>query len=659
MSTGLIPNSDINFPYSISVGNYQRTPTQAGTIFYNPTNDRFEGYVATTRAYNNSRFLPLSLDAATTSNLGGIKVGNNLSITADGTLNAVAESSTQKFQKILSVSPYDNVADYTSINQCLTQFFGYDESTDTFPDGELASLDPSDYPIPSATTRYIIHLMPGTYTESASTINLPPFVSLVGEDRDSVFINVDTTNQINCYSNRGGGQQIANLTINLNNTQTSSATAIETANCSNILLSNIKFTLTSPSGYDITAIAMSNSSNNTLAHIETDISGISASNNEVITLLTASATTALKLKNCDLSLSAQRGLKRFINASSNTDITVQDTSMTITETNNTSSSHRNECILLTNSDLNVKRSNITTSGYDLLLNDDTHNNRTIVINNTSAKSTTTQTEITFTHYEDATQYDEILCDISSLDFSTLFSTGDYISVTGANSTQNNQVFEVVKIYSEDISGTDYSIIQVSKQDQLVDETFNDPAGITIKSLYTININNSQLTATNNTIKSLDTATHGFIRIANSDLSGDAVDVGNNKVVFNTRQVIRVGRQNADYASIYDAIQSINDNNAVQRYMIYLLPGEYYEQRQLVVPEYVSIIGENSKNTKLIFDTNSGAYPDNVAIKLASNTSLENLTITQNDIIDSTSDLILIGSNNLDVVEASATAITNV
>src|SRR5210317_116191 len=110
MSSGFtVPNSDVNFPYSISVGNYQNTPTEAGTIFYNPTNDRFEGYVATTRAYNNSRFLPLSLDAATTSNLGGIKVGNNLSITADGTLNAVAESSTQKFQKILSVSPLANV----------------------------------------------------------------------------------------------------------------------------------------------------------------------------------------------------------------------------------------------------------------------------------------------------------------------------------------------------------------------------------------------------------------------------------------------------------------------------------------------------------------------------------------------------------------------
>jgi hypothetical protein len=660
MSSGFtVPNSDINFPYSISVGDYQNTPTQAGTIFYNSTKDRFEGYVANTRAYNNSRFLPLSLDAATTSNLGGIKVGNNLSITSDGTLNAVAESSTQKFQKILSVSPYDNVADYTSINQCLTQFFGYNNTSDTFPDGELVGLDPSDYPTPSATTRYIIHLMPGTYTETSNTINLPPFVSLIGEDRDSVFINVDSTTQINCYSNRNGGQQIANLTINLNNTQTASTTAIQTANCSNILLSNINFTLTSPSGYDITAIAMSNGSNNTLAHIETDISSITASNNEVITLLTASASTSVKLKNCDLSLSSQLGIKRIINASSGSSITIQDTSMDITETNNTSSSHRNECILLADTDLNIKRSNLTTTGYDLLLNDDTHNNRAIVLNNTTAKATTTQTQITFTHYEDASQYDEILCPLSSLDFATLFTAGEQIALSGATASQNNQTFAITKIYTEDIAGTDYSIIQVSKQDQLVDETFNNPSGCTIKSLYTVNINNSQLTATNNTIKSLDSASHSFIRIANSDLSGDAVDVGNNKVVFNTRQVIRVGRQNADYASIYDAIQSINDNNAVQRYMIYLLPGEYYEQRQLVVPEYVSIIGENSRTTKLRFDTNSGSYPDNVAIKLASNTSLENISITQNSVIDSASELILVGSDNLDVVEASASDITNV
>jgi hypothetical protein len=658
MSSGFtVPNSDVNFPYSISVGNYQNTPTEPGTIFYNSNNDRFEGYVATEREYNNSRFLPLSLDAATTSNLGGIKVGNNLSITADGTLNAVAESSTQKFQKILSISPYDNVADYTSINQCLTQFFGYDSITDTFPDGELAGLDSTDYPIPSATTRYIIHLMPGTYTETDTTINLPPFVSLVGEDRDSVFINVDSTTQINCYSNRNGGQQISNLTINLNNTQTSSTTAIQTANCSNILLNNIKFTLTNPSGYDITAISMSNGSNNTLVHIETNINSISATNNESITLLTASATTEVKIKNCDLLLSVHRGIKRFINASSSV-ITVQDSSMTIIETNNTSSSHRNECIFLSDSELNVKRSNLTTTGYDLLLNNDTHNNRALVINNTNTKAISTQTQITFTHYEDASQYDEILCPLTSLDFSTVFTTGDYISVSGATSTQNNQVFAITKIYSEEILGIDYSIIQVSKQDQLIDETFNDPSGCTIKSLYTININNSQLTATNNTIKVLDSNNYSFIRIANTDLNGDSVDPGNNKIVFNTRQVIRVGKQNADYASIYNAIQSINDNNAVQRYMIYLLPGEYYEQQQLIVPEYVSIIGENSKNTKILFDTNSGSYPDNVAIKLASNTSLENLTIMQNILIDSLSELILIGSNNLDVIESSATSITN-
>ena len=130
-----------------------------GMIIYNKNTDQFEGYLNRVNAYNNSHWAPMSLDIASSSNLGGIKVGNNLAITADGTLNATASSISRKTQRVLIVNPAPGAGDYTSIGQCIHDFFGYDSSTGTYPSGELNFFHSNSsvyYPYPGPEARYII-----------------------------------------------------------------------------------------------------------------------------------------------------------------------------------------------------------------------------------------------------------------------------------------------------------------------------------------------------------------------------------------------------------------------------------------------------------------------------------------------------------------------
>lgn len=650
-------NEDLNLPYAVNIGTNKDEPLP-GTIRYNENEDRYEGYLKNKQSYNDSNYAPMNMEMASTNRLGGVKIGNNLSITSKGTLHAVSESSTLKFQKILSVSQIDNVADYTSINQCINDFFGYNSNTNTYT-GEISTLDSNDFPLPSENSRYIIMISPGVYNENDQTISIPPFISLIGQDRDSVIININNTQQLLCHSNDNGVQHIANLTINMNNTQSSNVIGIESSNCSNILINNIKWIITKLSGYNHIFINMSSGKNNIIDKIESNIINLTASNNENIYLLN-SISTECKIKNCDISLSCHRGIKKFLNIISNSIINLMDSSLLLNEINTTSSTHRNECIFIENSDLFIKRSCITCNGYDILLNDNTHNNRGIVINNTSTKELTTQTNIIFVHYEDITQYDEILCPLNNIDLSSIFNIDDNIKINGANKLNNNSIFKIINIYSDEISGIEYSIIQVSKNDQLIDETFNDNNGLSIKSLYSLTINNSQLISTNSVINSLDNNNNYIIRISNSDIEGDKLLIGNNKIIFNTRQIIRVGKQNADFASINDAISSINDNNTMHRYIIYILPGLYYEQNQIILPDYVSLKGENKETVKIIFDTNDSLYPDDVAIKINNNCCIENITFKQYNKLDSSkSKMILIGSDNLDISESNASIIDNI
>ena len=124
---------------SITIQSNRALDPAAGTIRYNTDEDRFEGLLKNKNAFNDSQWAPVSLDMASASNLGGIKVGNNLSITSTGVLNSSAQSISRKFQKVLMVSQQTDTGDYNSITQALNEFFEYDSGSGNFT-GEISNL---------------------------------------------------------------------------------------------------------------------------------------------------------------------------------------------------------------------------------------------------------------------------------------------------------------------------------------------------------------------------------------------------------------------------------------------------------------------------------------------------------------------------------------
>ena len=120
-------NKDLQLDNAIKIGVNQAEPIP-GTIRYNPTEDRIEAYLANQQPFNNSNWAPMGLEIATPTDLGGVKIGNNLTITGSGILSAVAGAPSRQFQRVVSVCQRDNTGDYTSIQECLSGangFFGY------------------------------------------------------------------------------------------------------------------------------------------------------------------------------------------------------------------------------------------------------------------------------------------------------------------------------------------------------------------------------------------------------------------------------------------------------------------------------------------------------------------------------------------------------
>ncbi len=73
------PNKDLQLTSGIKLSKAKQ-PEEIGIIQYNHASDKFEGIVKNTRSFNNSKIVPLSFDIASTTDLGCIKIGNNLTI---------------------------------------------------------------------------------------------------------------------------------------------------------------------------------------------------------------------------------------------------------------------------------------------------------------------------------------------------------------------------------------------------------------------------------------------------------------------------------------------------------------------------------------------------------------------------------------------------
>lgn len=651
---------DLKLDNALQVGSNESVALP-GTMRYNADEDRFEGYLTSTNPYNNSKWAFMSMGIASDTTLGGVKVGNNLGITSDGILNATAEAVSQKVQRILLVAQPANAGDYTSINQCITQFFGYDPINNTFPNGELASLNKINYPDPSPQNRYVIKVTPGIYAESDTTIALPPYVSLIGENRADCIIKMDASVTISCRD----GNYIGELTIDLTNANAGTAGTIDpvgisaNTNANSVVISGVDI-ITTQLGANTTCIDYRGGVTGGLIEncriTANDLALPTGYTNETITGILCNNAT-VSINDTLVELEGYRASKTTLKVLNGASVHGNGLRLNVTELNTTSSGHQNDAILVTNADLELNYSQISCQGYDILLNDDTHQCQGINMTSSAVAASVTLADIQFIHYEDASQYDEIMVEASTQDFAELFARDSYIKVSGAISQRNNRVFQIANIYSENISGTSYSIIQLVSGDTLEDETVAS-GSVTIKELYLVQLNSSRLTATNSTLR----FTPSSGQITNLDnyqiissrtlLNGGDPNVGANNLRTDRLQLITVGQADSDFNSLKTAVDSITargDNSAEKPYVINIRPGKYLETGTIAVPSWISITGDSVGATELEFNNSSGAYAQNTAITLAGNSTIENVTLRVNDTLDVTSsqsNVTVISTNNL-------------
>ena len=142
-------DNDVYFGKSIIVNTRETPDTQAdqiepyglfpGQIRYNKTTNRFEGYHsdAGVDVFGN-HWRTFTIDVASASNLGGVKIGDNLLINpATGVLSSIASGSGRSQQLVITVSPYVGAADFTNINTAITQDIG--TPSGGYTDGALTS----------------------------------------------------------------------------------------------------------------------------------------------------------------------------------------------------------------------------------------------------------------------------------------------------------------------------------------------------------------------------------------------------------------------------------------------------------------------------------------------------------------------------------------
>lgn len=669
---------DLAITNSVTIGSNINAAVP-GMMVYNTDTDQFEGYLNRVNLYNNSHWAPLSLDIASASNLGGIKVGNNLAITSDGTLNATSSSISRKTQRVLIVNPAPGAGDYTSIGQCIHNFFGYDSSTGTYPSGELNffhSNSSTYYPYPGPEARYIILVSPGLYDETTyGTIDMPPYTTLKGDGMSDCVVKMNALVALKCRES----SVISDLTFDLSNVSSVTATGISLPNpggavadnvASNVTLDNIKF-ITDNCSKPTQLISLSGVNNTNINNIYaniTDIAKPSPYTGQTLTGVVASGST-VTLTNCSLTLESNQTSKFIIDASASSTITANNCDFTVAELNTSNlSAHYNSGCRIVNSSMDMSYTMLNVTGYDDSLATTTRKCYGIEMQSTSSIYSTSidaGSGLQFIHYNDATLFDEIVVPKAVRDFTLYFSVNDYIKVLGSITGVNDGVFRIVNVFNETrtyISTQEYSIIQIGPSYNFVSQSAT-AATITLTVLYSVNLYNSQITSTNETLiftGSVSQENYNIL-VSRTNLLGTDPECTSNKLVFNSPYEIWVGREASDYSSILAAISSIQDASSIRPYIVHVKPGVYYERASLTIPEYVTVLGESAENTKVYFDENVGYYTaQNCAITLTNNTALKNISIyITNDLDTTKTQLVAIGSSNLNQPLISASSLTNI
>ena len=607
-----------------------------GQIRFNKDTLLFEGYHSLPNSNDGAdifgnKWRPFTQNVANTSNLGVIRVGANLNINAStGVLSSIAQGEGRLFQNFITISPIAGAAEYTGINQAIINAIG--TSFGNYLDGVLTSNIGS---APSPTYPFVLQVAPGQYTEELNQIILPDYVSIRGESNYNTVIT-QNSGQTNLEDASmifaGNNSEIKDIVVKLADSNTSyNSAGIYSNNKSNVIIDNcIVNTSSNSSTYGNTyGIYIKNGSNNKILNSTIDINSSSLAGNvnaiylnnttpqllnNSIDMLTSNSTVnnGIYMTDCIGSTSSIKDKLYIENLNLSNNYFTSNTGST-----NTGIDINNSCFILKNSEIEVSNNLDDTNNYGIKLN--STGNVAPYLSKTTTNvisfiNTTTGVNAGLNTIESS--------DISEINFLTQnYDRGHYISVSG--STANDGIYKISNTITS-------NVITLETGFNLVNESASAGNNITLKALYDINIYNTTIKASSNTIKNADTNSNYNVNLYNVINEGSVNNIEPSHTFYNDYKTISVGKVNCNFNSLYNAMNSISDNSSTNRYLIKIQSGVYHETNVITCKEYVDIEGNGEDNTLLQFyryDNTSGTTNSNTSCFLvSSNTTLKNIKI---------------------------------
>ena len=602
-----------------------------GQIRFNKETLKFEGYHSQPNSdagadIFNNKWRPFTQDVASASNLGIIRVGANLTIQeSTGILSSIAQGIGRFYQNVITVSPIVGAGEYLTINQAITNAIG--TPGESYLNGVLTGILKSP---PSTIYPFVILVAPGNYTEELNQIILPDYVSIRGDHNYNTIItqNSGSTLLEDCSMIYAGhNSEIKDIVIKLADSQTTlNSVGIYSKDKSNVVIDNciINSTTNSTTTNDTYGIYMSGGVNNKITNnkitnnsstITGNLNAIYLNNttpqllNNNIDILTSNTTVnnGIYINNCIGSSSIKD--KLYIDG-----LNLSNNYFTSNAgSTNTGIDINNSYLVIKNSDIEVSNNLINTNNYGIKLNSEG--------NIAPYLSKTTTNIISFTNTE-AGVNTITSSDSSAFNFITEnYDRGQYISVSG--STLNDGIYKI----SNTLTST---VLTLDTGYNLFTEIASASNNITLHQLYDINIYNTTINGSSNTIKNSDTNSNYICNLNNVITNGGVSNIEPSTVVYNNYKTIIVSKKNGNFNSLYNAMNSITDNSSNNRYSIKIQSGIYHETAAIICKEYVDIEGNGEDNTILQFyqyDNTSGVPNNNTTcIGLISNSTIKNLKI---------------------------------
>lgn len=626
------PNNNVIFEKSIILsnteGDSQTNNGSRGQLRFNQKTLKFEGYHSNVGAdiFGNI-WRPLTQDVASSSNLGIIRVGSNLTINpTTGLLSSIASGVSRIHQLVITVSPIPGAGDYQTINEAISNAIGTPGGG--YIDGSLTSNLGS---APSTTYPFVIQLGPGQYSEPLNHILLPDYVSLRGEDNYNSVITQNAGSNSNVAAGSmiqiGQNCEIRNLVINLDDSLNSLySNAIYSLNKSNISINECIFSSNSTTQTELSYIYMDGGINNTITNSKFLNTNITNSNCFFTGLLIKNTIPRIINNIIDIPIllgNANRGIV-FNNCTGTESIVdkvyVENLTLAMNYLNTASIPSKYIGLELENTSIIIKNSEIELStiyenyGVYAFSNNNINSNSSNIISFISSTDGTINNTI-------------FSSNITAVNFITLgFQRGQYISVYG--SSYNDGVYRISSVNSADIITLDTGF-------NVINEDSNVNNNIKLNILYTIDIQNSKINGTTNSLYNIQNPgyfNNGYLfNINNTILQGGPILIDPSYIFYTNYKTLTVGKVNCDFNSLGSALVSITDNNINTRYLIKVESGIYEELSISTIQckPFVNIEGNGPDNTILQFHSADDTSTDTLTIPTASTTCLllaSNMTI---------------------------------